>query len=345
MNEFLPSGNVAPDVFTGKRLADYSVVIDTVNPNARNYDEAVVETDRELLQDFFEVIPVKTVKDKFETALIIEEAMGNIASQCVVRARTGDGGNGGPVRAAIGKEVPLWQELDGFANNLGRSVFGVMARRKLGARTLNTMFENAMIAITKTLICTITDPEGNIVYLEYIADQFDIGDMANAQTAREDPRHRQHLKDVSRARGFFSTGIVGGLAIIKAPDFKIVREDPSLGFVVVSDSEPITDAVETHNELAFTNLPAVALGRVRDIRTTDEKFVEFSDSYRTFLGPIVHYAKLFTFGVSGTDIPDGEQVQFRMLTDANAQGSGDPFVVRAGSRVNIRRSDQDLQVV
>jgi hypothetical protein len=349
MNAFVPTGG-RPDVFADRMLADYSVIIDAANPNSTNYDESQVEADRERLADYFEVIPVTTVPDKFETALIVEEAMGNFAAQCVVRARTGDSGNVGPVRAAMGRKVPIWQELDGFANNFGRACFGITDRGEMSDRALKRLLDRARIARTKPLLSTVMDAEGNVVYQESLTDQFDVGDMAHAQTAREDPKHREHIKGVSRIRKLASTGRVGGLAIIGASDFKIVREEPSLGTEAlaasqVDESDIDPSQIEVYNELAFTNLRELALGRVQGIRMTDRKLVEFSNRYRTTIGALTHYAKLFSFGVRGTDIPDGEQVQFKLLSDSNAQGSGDPFAVLKGWHVNIKRNEQELLVV
>jgi hypothetical protein len=333
---------------TGLTLADYEIIVDVENQLATNRDKAKEEGEqlRHLLGDRFEIRHVLTDPDKLETALIIEEAMGDEADKCVVFVRTGDGGNGGPTRAAIGRGAALWKANAGLADNLGRASFPRRHRSNP-----ETIIERSRIVRTRPLYTKVLTADGGTIYRGYFADEFGIGHMADAQIEREKPEHREHLSKLGAVRARLLDAKVGKAAMDAAPHFKARVEVRNInknhdGAVTEEDGEVLDEQIGEFDELFWTNIGKIALyGRIRDSHMTDPKMVQISKRYRTKLGPIGYHLRLFTVGVSGEDIPDGQLVKVEMLTDANAQGSGDPFTIAKGSIVKVRRSTRDLFVV
>ena len=272
--------------------------------------------------------------------------MGNEADKCVVFVRTGDGGNGGPTRAAIGRGAALWKASAGLADNLGRASFP--RRHRSNAETI---IERSRVVRTRPLYGRVLDPKGQLMYRGYFADEIGIGHMADAQLVREKPEHREHLDRLDVVRARLLDLKVGKAAIDGAPPFKAKIEVRKInkdydGIVVEEEGEVLHEQTGEFNELFWTNIGKIALyGRIRNSHMTDPKMVQVSKRYRTKLGPIAYHLRLFTFGVGGEDIPDDRLVKVELLTDANAQGSGDPFTIAKGSIVKVRRSTRDLFVV
>jgi len=63
------------------------------------------------------------------------------------------------------------------------------------------------------------------------------------------------------------------------------------------------------------------------------------------MGLLTYHLRLFTIGVSGQDIPDGSKVIVELHDATNAQVSGDPMALEAGTIISVRRSAKDLHVV
>jgi hypothetical protein len=73
--------------------------------------------------------------------------------------------------------------------------------------------------------------------------------------------------------------------------------------------------------------------------------VEISHSSRTGIGSKLFFARLYTIGLTGVDIPDGESVDFDIVKPTVMQKGGDHFNVAEGDHVHIARTAEEVLVL
>ena len=321
-------------IFSDRTIEEFDRLVLVEHPTVSNKELADRQIEQlHILEHGLEIVPVESSPNPLVTLERIKEAQGGNPEKSVVGMATGDGSSEAGVRATLGNGALFWKIRGGNGDNIGRASF---PRRDRGDS--ETILRKGKIAITSPGECLVADANGNIKYHFFFLDEVGFGDSAAASEALNAQEQREKREGFGQFKTLLSNGRASSEAISLARPFSIKRGgvDPEAG----DDTRPI----EIRRELLYANLGHIANGWIRDIHMTDKKMVEVGNKRVSKLGAKLFFARLYMNALSGTDIPDGEVIDFDIVEPTIMQKSGDHFNVAAGDHVTISRSSEEMLV-